>query len=216
MMPMRKLSILSLIGATALSACNPSTGEGPDNAVSGAVIGAGLGAIAGEVFGNDSDDAFQGAVAGAILGGAIGLTLDHQEEEIRRALGDRGVEVANTGSELVVTIPESVTFSSGSSEIRSTALTDIYAVADSLARYPRSDVEVVGHTDDAESDEYNMDLSRSRALAVSQVLIDEGISPRRIVAYGKGATEPVASNFTESGRAKNRRVEIIIRPVAQT
>ena len=216
MMPTRLMSIVSVASATALSACNPSTGEGPDNAVTGALIGAGIGAVAGEVFGDDSDDAFQGAVAGAVLGGALGLTLDHQEDEIRRALGGRGVEVENTGTELVVTIPESVTFDSGSSEIRLAALPDIYAVADSLARYPGSDVEVVGHTDDVESDDYNMDLSRRRALAVAEVLIDEGISPRRIVAYGKGATEPVASNFTGSGRAKNRRVEIIIRPVAQT
>ena len=205
---------MCLLGATALAACNTSTGEGPDNAVTGALIGAGIGAVAGEIFGDDSDDAFQGAVAGAVLGGALGMTLDHQEDEIRRALGGNGVEVENRGDQLVVTMSESISFNTGSSEIMTAALPDLYAVADSLARYPSSEVIVVGHTDDVESESYNMELSRLRAIAVSDVLIAEGISPRRVVAYGRGATEPVASNFTAGGRAKNRRVEIIIRPTA--
>lgn len=208
----RFLLVAGLTGTVALAACNTSTGEGPDKTMTGAAIGAGLGAIAGEIFGDENKDVYQGAVIGAILGGSVGFTLDQQEEELRRALANRDVEVANTGSELVVTFPESVTFDTGSAELRRNARRDIYAVADHLVRYPGSDVEVIGHTDDVGPADYNMGLSSRRAFAVADLLIAEGVSPRRIIASGRGETTPVASNYSESGRAQNRRVEIIIRP----
>lgn len=67
-------------------------------------------------------------------------------------------------------------------------------------------VEVIGHTDDHGTDEYNMNLSRLRAMAVGNRLRDNGITD--ITETGKGKSEPVASNKTEAGRQKNRRVEI--------
>lgn len=67
-------------------------------------------------------------------------------------------------------------------------------------------VEVIGHTDDHGTDEYNLNLSRLRAMAVGNRLRDNGIT--NITETGKGKSEPVASNKTDAGRQKNRRVEI--------
>ncbi len=72
-------------------------------------------------------------------------------------------------------------------------------------------IEIGGHTDGDGSEAYNLDLSSRRADAVRQWLIDkEGVSPARLVARGYGETRPVESNETEDGKAKNRRVDLVI------
>lgn len=75
---------------------------------------------------------------------------------------------------------------------------------------PGSKVYVTGHTDNIGTDEANNLLSRQRAAFVGDYLVKNGIQRPAIVEEGKGETEPVASNDTEEGRAKNRRVEIRI------
>lgn len=67
-------------------------------------------------------------------------------------------------------------------------------------------VEIVGHTDDAGTEDYNLNLSKMRAMAVGNRLRDNGIT--NIIESGKGESEPIASNKTDAGRQKNRRVEI--------
>ena len=69
-------------------------------------------------------------------------------------------------------------------------------------------VEIAGHTDDRASAEYNKDLSQRRAESVKAYLVENGIAKDRIRAKGYGESEPVASNETEEGRQKNRRVEV--------
>jgi len=71
-----------------------------------------------------------------------------------------------------------------------------------------ADIDVIGHTDSKGSEEYNLALSQRRAMAVSDYLVANGISAEIIDVSGKGELEPVASNDTDEGRAKNRRVEI--------
>ena len=86
------------------------------------------------------------------------------------------------------------------------------AVAANLNRYPNSTIEVIGHADNSGSAAYNQDLSERRALSVAGVLRANGVAGGRVSAYGRGESQPVASNLTEQGKAQNRRVEIIIRP----
>jgi OOP family OmpA-OmpF porin len=69
-------------------------------------------------------------------------------------------------------------------------------------------VIAVGHTDSVGSDKYNDRLSQRRADSVKAYLVSKGIEPNRIYTEGKGEKQPVASNKTQEGRAKNRRVEI--------
>ena len=71
-------------------------------------------------------------------------------------------------------------------------------------------VKVTGHTDNKGSSEYNQKLSKQRANAVAEILIQKGVPENRIQTFGKGDQDPIESNETEKGRAQNRRVEITI------
>jgi outer membrane protein OmpA-like peptidoglycan-associated protein len=88
-------------------------------------------------------------------------------------------------------------------------------VAGVLNQYPNTLVRVEGHTDNKGTDAYNMDLSNRRATAVKNLLVQRGIADSRIEAVGYGETLPVATNDTEAGRQRNRRVEIKIAPHTQ-
>lgn len=72
------------------------------------------------------------------------------------------------------------------------------------------DINVVGHTDSIGTEEYNQALSLRRATSVKDFMVSEGIDPGIIDVSGKGESEPVASNDTAEGRAKNRRVDISV------
>ncbi len=72
-------------------------------------------------------------------------------------------------------------------------------------------VEIQGHTDDRGDAQYNLKLSRERADAVRNWLVQTGIEPHRLVAVGFGGTKPLAANDSEAGRANNRRVEFLLR-----
>lgn len=76
---------------------------------------------------------------------------------------------------------------------------------------PESLLEIAGHTDSQGSPESNLLLSRKRAQSVAQWLIRSGISDQRVKTIGYGSERPIADNTTESGRAKNRRIEFIVR-----
>ena len=98
-----------------------------------------------------------------------------------------------------------ILFAYDSFELTPEAIEIIDKIADVIIDIPTK-VEVIGHTDDHGTDEYNLNLSRLRAMAVGNRLRDNGITD--ITETGKGKSEPVASNKTDAGRQKNRRVEI--------
>ena len=81
-------------------------------------------------------------------------------------------------------------------------------VATSLRENPGIRVEVQGHTDNTGTPEHNRELSLARANAVRDYLIDHGVTPDRLTAYGYGQERPIATNDTDAGRALNRRVEL--------
>ncbi|WDG07088.1 OmpA family protein [Vibrio campbellii] len=81
----------------------------------------------------------------------------------------------------------------------------------SLLANPSLKVEVKGYTDSLGSPSYNNRLSKQRAQAVANYLIDSGINEARITVFGLGESDPVASNGTEIGRAQNRRVDVLIK-----
>ena len=78
----------------------------------------------------------------------------------------------------------------------------------------RARVMIVGHTDDTGPDAVNNPLSLQRAQSVHDYLAARGVSPTHMQTAGRGEREPVADNTTESGRARNRRVEIYLREPA--
>ncbi|PWK62190.1 OmpA family protein [Roseicyclus mahoneyensis] len=208
-----KLTALVTVSALALTGCVTTQPMG-ERTQSGAIIGGMLGAAAG-AFGNDSDPgmgALVGGAAGALAGGAIGAALDRQARDLRGSLANDDIRIQNTGQELVVTMPEGILFDIDSAAIRANLQADLRALARNLQQYPNTTVDVIGHTDNTGSAGYNQDLSQRRAQAVAGVLLEAGVSPGRVRAFGRGEDEPVASNLTPQGRAQNRRVEVIIRP----
>lgn len=208
--------IIGSVAILALTACvDPNAYPDDPNArakggaITGAIIGGALGAT------RKGDDRLAktvaGAAVGAAVGGLIGNSLDRQAEELRAQLSP-GVRVVNEGDYLRVVMPQDILFATDSTALRPELMRDLQAVSANLMRYPASTIEVIGHTDDTGSAAYNQDLSQRRASAVASVLTGNGVPAGRIAAYGRGLTNPVASNATPEGRAQNRRVEILIRP----
>ena len=101
-------------------------------------------------------------------------------------------------------------FDFNSSNLTSTAKNNLNKVAEVFKNNPDTNINVYGHTDDKGADDYNQKLSVRRADAVVNYLKSKGLKSSRFTAIGMGESEPVASNDTESGRAKNRRVEFAI------
>ena len=81
-----------------------------------------------------------------------------------------------------------------------------------LKEYPETNVVVAGHTDSVGKDEYNLGLSQRRAQAVTNYFKSKGLAANRFTTKWYGEKNPVASNDTPDGRAKNRRVNVVIVP----
>ncbi len=208
------------IAASALmfvTACDGTAPNGNQNAQQGALIGAAAGAAAGLLTNRDRSNADRNraalltAAAGAGIGAAIGNNMDKQAEELRASLGN-GVGVTRQGDDLIVTLSQDILFATDSTAVSGASQNDLRIVAQSLNNYPNTTVNVVGHTDNVGDASYNFGLSQRRAQAVAAVLRSGGVSSSRIRALGAGEDSPIASNLNASGRAANRRVEIIITP----
>lgn len=218
-MKLRMTILASAAGAMVLGACTPQP-YNPDaphqNATTGVITGALAGALIGgatsEGDKNKMDHILGGAVIGGLAGGMVGSSLDKQARELAQEVGNSRIQIINEGDQLRVIMPDGILFATDSASVQQSIMNDLYAVADSLNRYPNTRVEVVGHTDSTGAAAYNQDLSEQRARAVAGVLRGAGVSAGRIVPYGQGENQPIASNLTEAGKAQNRRVEILIIP----
>jgi len=186
-------------------------------AIYGAAGGAAAGAIVGQVISHDTKGTLIGAAIGAAVGGlggaGVGKMMDDQERDMRKAVASsEAASVSREGNLLAVTFKGDVTFDTNSTVLRPGLQSEINRVAGVLNQYPNTLVRVEGHTDSKGTDAYNMDLSNRRAMAVKNLLVQRGIADSRIEAVGYGETLPVATNDTEAGRQRNRRVEIKIAP----
>ena len=149
---------------------------------------------------------------GALAGGAVGNYMDRQEREMRERLRESGVTVRRVGDDLVLVMPGNITFATGSATVSPRFSGVLHDVGDVLQTYPATYVDVVGHTDNVGSAQFNQQLSERRASSVAAELIGRGVIRERLFVAGMGLTQPIASNATDEGRAANRRVEIRIAP----
>ena len=203
--------VVALTAFFALGAVGCSTWEGMGNRERGAVIGAGGGAVAGGVIGNQVGNTAAGAIIGAAVGGAAGAIIGHQMDQQAEELDDiAGADVQRVGEGIVVTFDSGILFAFDSDALQSNARANLSELAASLQRHPNTNVLIVGHTDATGADDYNMNLSYRRANSAAQYLQAQGVSSARVETAGRGETEPIASNDTETGRQENRRVEIAI------
>lgn len=135
--------------------------------------------------------------------------MDKQAKQIKETLP--GAEVERVGDGIKITMNESiVNFAFDSSNLTSVAQTNLNKLAQVLADNPDTNINIYGHTDSKGADAYNLSLSQRRADAVKAYLSGKGIASARMFTKGEGESMPVASNDTDEGRAKNRRVEFAI------
>jgi outer membrane protein OmpA-like peptidoglycan-associated protein len=212
-MKLSRFALLAVASTLALSACQQGVSKNVGTgAAAGAIIGAGVGMAAG---GDDKRNAAIGATVGAVAGAAVGVYMDKQERELREATAGTGIEVERKGDQIELTMPSNVTFAVDSAEIQSAFYGPLNDVAKTLVAYPSTAVDILGHASSDGADDYNMKLSQRRADAVANYLTSQKVQPVRLVATGKGETQPIADNKTAEGRAANRRVEILLTPIVE-
>ncbi|MEG0917470.1 MAG: OmpA family protein [Myroides sp.] len=212
---MKKLNVYvlstAILAASFLTSCN--TVKNANNTQKAAVVGATAGAVLGGVLGNNvgsKNNSALGAVLGGVIGGTagaiIGKNMDKQAQEIENAVPGATVERVGEGIKVVLN-ENTVNFNFDSAELTSTAKGNLDKISKVLINNPKTLITIYGYTDSVGKDEYNMKLSRSRANAVKSYLGTKGIGVKRITSQGMGEADPIASNDTKEGQAKNRRVE---------
>lgn len=103
-----------------------------------------------------------------------------------------------------------VNFRSGSNQLTASSRVILDKAATELKRYPDLNILIAAHSDSSGSDALNLKLSQQRAESVLKYLVSRGVSADKLTAKGYGETSPIASNETREGRAKNRRVELVV------
>ena len=217
-----KLIALSLGAAAMLTAACTTTdpySSTPrrNNTGTGAIAGALGGALLGYLTNTNSGEqgrknALIGAGVGALAGAGIGQYMDRQQRALEQQLSGSGVGVRRDRDNLILVMPSDVTFATNQSNLDGRFLPVLEDVAGVLRQYDRSMVDVIGHTDSSGGDAINQPLSERRASSVASYLIDQGVMRERLYVAVVSSRQPVADNATPDGRARNRRVEILIRP----
>jgi len=137
--------------------------------------------------------------------------MDKQEEELRRALAEqKAASIQREQDILKATFSSEVFFDFDSAQLKPGGRRELERVAEVLNKYRKTTIVVEGHTDATGPAEYNRKLSKRRAETVEGALIELGIIPERIMSVGYGENFPISSD-----NARNRRVEITIRPIKQ-
>lgn len=208
---MKKL-ILSMVAVCFLSACatDPYTGE---SKVSKTAWGTGLGTLAGAGIGalvGGEKGALVGAGIGAVGGASVGGYMDIQARRLREELVGTGVQVQKIDDNVRLIMPSNITFDTDSAVFKPVFNNILTSVAKVINEFDKTKVQVAGYTDSTGSAAHNNTLSLQRAQAVANYLKLRNVSASRLMVYGYGANNPIASNATAAGREQNRRVEITL------
>ena len=145
---------------------------------------------------------------------------DSLEQQMRTELESKDITISQLQGKLTVNILDRVLFDSGQAALKPEGQAVLVKVAKVLARFPNRAVQVIGHTDnvpirDHTPDGYteNWALSAGRAVSAVRFLVEKtGADPKRLSATGCGEFKPIADNNTAEGRAKNRRIAVVVLP----
>jgi len=230
----RKTAIV--IGIVFLAGCSQPLSTREKGTLVGTGLGAATGAIIGAAVGNPGAGAAIGGALGAAGGALVGNELQKREQvaneneqtiaqqrqelaknrELLEELKKQNLEARETERGVVVNLPD-VLFEFGKANLTSSARDKARDIANVLTNQAQGrHISIEGHTDSIGSDAANQTLSERRADSVAAALENEGVSKERIATKGYGKRYPVAPNKNAdgsdnpSGRAKNRRVEVII------
>ena len=205
---------------------------GPDKTIAGAILGAGWGAGAGAVVGHQVSSAGEGVAVGAgfgLIGGALsGASYDSVEgTQIKQEEMLASLKLQNLANQREIEFIQGkldhalasdlggafyqVFFDADATSLRSGAIAQLELIAQTLRSSPSlGKVNVVGHSDDEGTPDYNSRLSEARARMVTSYLAGQGIALDQIVVKSFGSQRPVASNTNDTGKQLNRRVDIYI------
>lgn len=228
---MRTATIVLAISILVLasSGCSQPT-PGPDKTAAGAVLGAGWGTGAGAIIGNQIGAVGGGAAVGAGLGAIEGILVGagydvleshtiRQQEELaslrvqnisnRQQLESLQHQLDRANFDGVASGVYQVNFDADAVTLRSGSIANLEIVAEQARNSVGNPViNVVGHSDDAGTPEYNQRIAEARARAVAAYLAQRGISINQIKISHYGSERPISSNATPEGRQLNRRVDI--------
>jgi outer membrane protein OmpA-like peptidoglycan-associated protein len=221
-----------LLGSLLTGCATHSDGTAPLNqrtwpicSLIGGLVGGGLGAI------ESGSWAAGGAALGILSGGLICYAQDGDEDgdgvfdrrdrcpetPANTPVDHRGclapqypASVKSEPAQSEVITLSDVLFAFNQSELTPTAKSQLDALMSKFEDADVVSIKVVGHTDGVGSDAYNQALSERRASSVAEYLLSQGVAPNKVTSEGKGASQPIADNETEEGRAKNRRVDLHI------
>ena len=222
---MKRLTVFILIAAFAAVTTGCATDEYGNRrpmtdtqkgAIIGAIGGAAIGAIGNKS--NRNRGAIIGAIGGGIAGAAVGNYMDSQKKDLEKVLasevkaGDIAIQKVGQ-NDLLITMTSQTAFDFDSTVIKPGFYTTMDKIANILMHYGKTQLTIVGHTDNVGTEQYNQTLSERRAKAVNDYLINKGVLIQRLAYVGRGETAPRASNASEEGRRLNRRVEILVEPV---
>ena len=198
-------SVLLLAGCADLSPREKGTAQGAGiGAVAGAVISAATG-------GNAGTGAVIGGAVGAIGGNLWSKRMEDRRTAMEQATRGTNVEVTRTAdNQLKLNIPNDISFDTGSASIKPELRAVLDPFASGLRGDPSARVVIIGHTDNTGSDAVNNPLSLERARSVRDYIVTRGVTSSRVETAGRGEREPIANNASDAGRAKNRRVEILL------
>lgn len=214
-----KIGVLLFTFIIAFSLINCKAVQNANNKQKGAVIGTTGGAILGAIIGNNvgkGGNGELGAVIGGVIGGTagvlIGNKMDKQAQKIEEEIPGAQVERVDDG--IVVTFDESsgVYFDTNKYNVNVASQATLNKLIGVFKEFPDTNILVVGHTDSVGADDYNMTLSKNRANAVTNYLTQRGVNNGRLTTNWFGENQPVHDNSTAEGRAKNRRVNVVILP----
>jgi outer membrane protein OmpA-like peptidoglycan-associated protein len=183
----RAVAGLLLAGSVVLAGC-----AGMSQKQRGAVIGATTGAAVGGVIGNQTGSTARGAIIGAVVGGAAGAIIGHQMDQQAKELEQNipGATVVRVGEGIDVTFASGILFPFNSTDILPAGRNNLQELANSLQKYPNSDILIVGHTDSVGTEAYNMDLSLRRSQAAAAYLQSLGACRSERHRRGKSAQSP--------------------------
>lgn len=204
---MRKLVGVSLVIVMLLGVIGCAS-----NQAKGTVIGAAAGGVVGGLIGKKAGNTAAGAILGAVIGGAagnyIGNYMDKQAEEMKQDIA--GAKIERVGEGIKITFDSGLLFDVNKASLKQASMENLQNLARILNKYEDTEIVLEGHTDATGSEEYNLQLSRSRANSVANYLQQLGVKETRFTVMGYGESQPIASNETVEGRQMNRRVEVAI------
>lgn len=215
----RSVLVAAMLATTlAVTAC---AGDPNRRAKIGGGVGAVLGGLLGSQLGDKSGtNAAIGAALGGLAGGGAGHYMDNQKKELDKKLAAQQARnelhiTRLNGGALKIGVASDASFAIDQSTLSPTAQNTFNTIAGVLKDYDKTAIHVVGFTDSTGSEQHNLELSKARAQSVAQFLSGRGVNTQRLLTWARGESQPVASNSTDAGRAQNRRVAIVIKPIVE-